>query len=97
MPPLGRLFAEGLPAEQLLQNHFADFSPLILGTRRVAFMCHCSKSRFRRFMAALPREELTDILESGLFPVVTTCFNCNSEYNFPRTEIETLVTERTDN
>ena len=97
MPPLGRMFAEQLPAEQLLQDQFADFSPLILGTRRVAFMCHCSKSRFRRFLAALPEEELTDILESGPFPVVTTCFNCNSEYRFPRAEIETLLSERTDN
>ncbi|UCF98668.1 MAG: Hsp33 family molecular chaperone HslO, partial [Spirochaetaceae bacterium] len=93
MPSLGRLFAEQLPAEQLLQDQFADLSPIVLGKRRVAFMCHCSKSRFRRFMAALPPEELTDILENGPFPVVTTCFNCNSQYNFPRPEIETILAE----
>jgi len=60
-------------------------------------MCHCSKSRFRRFMAALPEEELADILENGPFPVVTTCFNCNSEYNFPRNEIENILAERGGN
>lgn len=97
MPSLGRLFAEQITAEQLLAEQFADLSPLLLGQRRVAFMCHCSKSRFRRFMAALPREELTDILENGPFPVVTTCFNCNSEYAFPRAEIEKLLAEQTDN
>jgi molecular chaperone Hsp33 len=97
MPPLGRLFAEQIPVEQLLEDHFSAFSPLILGDRRVAFMCHCSKSRFRRFMAALPAEELTDILENGPFPVVTTCFNCNSAYGFPRAEIENLLAEGNDN
>ena len=93
MPSLGRSFAEQLPAEQLLQEQFADLSPILLGRRRIAFMCHCSKSRFRRFLAALPPQELMEILESGPFPVVTTCFNCNSEYAFPRAEIEKLLTE----
>jgi molecular chaperone Hsp33 len=97
MPPLGRLFAEKVTAEQLLAEQFAKLSPLLLGKRRVAFMCHCSKARFRHFMAALPQEELADILESGPFPVVTTCFNCNSEYNFPKAEIEKLVAEGSDN
>lgn len=97
MPPVGRLFAEQLPAEQLLAEQFGDLSPILLGKRRVAFMCHCSKSRFRRFMAALPQEELSDILENGPFPVVTTCFNCNSEYDFPRIEIEKILTERGEN
>jgi len=26
--------------------------------------------------------------------VVTTCFNCNSAYNFPRSEIEMILAER---
>jgi molecular chaperone Hsp33 len=97
MPSLGRLFAEQLPAEQLLRERFADLSPILLAKRRIAFMCHCSKSRFRRFMAALPQEELAEILESGPFPVVTTCFNCNSEYDFRRAEIEELLAERSAN
>jgi redox-regulated HSP33 family molecular chaperone len=44
-------------------------------------------------MAALPQEELAEILENGPFPVVTTCFNCNSAYKFPRIEIEKLYAE----
>jgi molecular chaperone Hsp33 len=95
MPSVGRLFAEQVTPEQLLAEQFADLSPLILGRRRVAFMCHCSKSRFRRFMAALPQEELMDILENGPFPVITTCFNCNSAYAFPKAEIEKLLAEGT--
>jgi molecular chaperone Hsp33 len=96
MPSVGHCFAEQLPAEQFLAEQFTDLSPILLGKRRVAFMCHCSKSRFRRFLAALPPQELMEILESGPFPVVTTCFNCNSEYAFPRAEIEKLLTEGGD-
>jgi hypothetical protein len=29
--------------------------------------------------------------------VVTTCFNCNSEYDFRRAEIEELLAERSAN
>jgi molecular chaperone Hsp33 len=97
MPSVGQCFAEKITAEQLLAKQFADLSPILLGNRRVAFMCHCSKSRFRRFMAVLPQEELTDILENGPFPVVTTCFNCNSAYDFPRNEIEKILGERGEN
>jgi molecular chaperone Hsp33 len=97
MPSLGRLFAEQVPVEQLLQEQFSDLSPIILGKRRVAFMCHCSKPRFQRFMAALPQAELTEILETGPFPVITTCFNCNTAYQFPRVEIEKLLSRPVNN
>jgi molecular chaperone Hsp33 len=93
LPSLGTSFAEGRAAEGLLAEWFQPFSPLILGDRRVAFMCHCSALRFGRFLGALPREELEDMLEKGPFPVVTTCWNCNSQYSFPREEIERLARE----
>jgi molecular chaperone Hsp33 len=93
LPSVGAAFAEGLPAEQLLAGWFAPMNPLLLGSRRVAFMCHCSAQRFGRFLGALPREELADMLEKGPFPVVTTCSNCNSRYSFSRGEIERLYRE----
>jgi molecular chaperone Hsp33 len=93
LPSVGAAFAEGLPAEGLLAEWFAPMNPLLLGNRRVAFMCHCSAQRFGRFLGALPREELADMLDKGPFPVVTTCSNCNSRYSFSRGEIERLYLE----
>jgi molecular chaperone Hsp33 len=93
LPSIGASFAEGQPAEELLAEWFAPFSPLVLGSRRVAFMCHCSARRFGRFLGALPRAELQDMLEKGPFPVVTTCWNCNTQYAFPREEIERMLRE----
>jgi molecular chaperone Hsp33 len=94
LPSVGAAFAEGLPAEDLVTEWFAPMSPLLLGNRRVAFMCHCSAERFGRFLGALPRAELADILEKDPFPVVTTCSNCNSRYSFSRGEIERMYRER---
>jgi redox-regulated HSP33 family molecular chaperone len=48
-------------------------------------------------MAALPQAELTEILETGPFPVITTCFNCSTAYKFPRAEIEELLSQQVDN
>jgi molecular chaperone Hsp33 len=93
LPSVGAAFAEGLPAEGLVAGWFAPMNPLLLGSRRVAFMCHCSAQRFGRFLGALPRDELADILEKGPFPMVTTCSNCNSRYSFSRGEIERLYLE----
>jgi molecular chaperone Hsp33 len=94
LPSVGAAFAGGLPAEDLVAEWFAPMNPLLLGNRRVAFMCHCSAQRFGRFLGVLPREELADMLEKGPFPVVTTCSNCNSRYSFGRGEIERLYRER---
>ena len=90
LPSIGGAFTAGRPAEELVGEWFAPLHPLLLGSRRVAFMCHCSAQRFGRFLGALPREELADMLDKGPFPVVTTCFNCNSRYSFSRPEIERL-------
>lgn len=94
LPSLGAAFAAGRTAVDLLRECFGPFDPLLLGSRRVSFMCHCSAQRFGRFLGALPREELADILDKGPFPVVTTCFNCNSSYSFSRAQIEQFYQER---
>lgn len=91
LPPLADALRPRTDAQEFLEAHFAAFSPLLLGQRRVAFMCHCSEERFRLFLGALPIAELQDIVDKGPFPVVTICHNCNSRYAFSRAEIETLL------
>jgi molecular chaperone Hsp33 len=90
LPSIGTSLSSGADPQQLIAEWFAPFSPLLLGSRRVAFMCHCSGERFGRFLAALPAEELQDILEHGPFPVVTTCANCNTAYEHSRADIQRM-------
>ena len=88
---IGAAFAGGEEPPALLERVFGAHQPVILARRRVLFMCHCSADRFRRHLAALPRDELVDILERGPLPVVTTCLFCNTTYRFGREIITQLL------
>jgi redox-regulated HSP33 family molecular chaperone len=72
-----------VPATRMVNEMRANHE---LGTLETLLLGHA-------YIAALPQEEPADILENGPFPVVTTCFNCNSEYEFPRSEIEKMLAE----
>jgi molecular chaperone Hsp33 len=91
LPSIGECLAAGAEPRELVQAWFAEFSPLFLGSRRIAFMCHCSRSRFAGYLGALPVGELEDILENGPLPLVTTCANCNTAYEHSRADIERML------
>ena len=95
LPSLGRSFAQGQEPKKLIQAAYDEFAPRFLGDRRIAFMCHCSESRFRMFLKVLPRDELKDLMLNGPFPVITTCFNCNTSYEYTQSDIEVLYAETT--
>jgi redox-regulated HSP33 family molecular chaperone len=48
------------------------------------------KERFKNFIAALPGDELREIITQGPFPLKLTCYNCNTSYN-PHPELEALL------
>lgn len=93
IPSLGSLIAEGTTGEALLEEHFSDVSPVHVGRKPIEFYCHCTKERFARFLRILPAEEIRDIRDNGPFPVKTTCFNCNSTYEFSYEEIDQMLQE----
>ncbi|MCG8480164.1 MAG: Hsp33 family molecular chaperone HslO [Spirochaetales bacterium] len=88
--PLGTAFAAGATTAQLVQNYLARWNPQLVGTRDAEFYCGCSRERFGTFLSALPDDEREDILKNGPFPLKTTCHNCNTTYDFERSEIERL-------
>ncbi len=88
LPSLGKLIADGADTEVVIEEHFADFEPVVVGRRPVSFYCHCSKERFGRFLAAMPLEEIRDIRDNGPFPLQTRCHNCNTVYEFSEDDIE---------
>ena len=90
IPSLSRTFTAKTDASEFLSQYLADFQPEILADKRVEFMCGCSKARFEKFLANLSPAEQEEILENGPFPVVTTCHNCNSSYDFSRNELASL-------
>ncbi len=85
---LGELFAAGEAPEDVVTREFRAYEPIVVGARSPRFSCHCSKRRFADFLAALPVDEIRDIRDNGPFPLRTTCYNCNTTYEFSRPEIE---------
>jgi len=90
IPSLSKAFTADSDAQSFLTTYLGDFQPHVLGDKRVEFMCGCSKARFEKFLENLSAAEKTDILDNGPFPLVTTCHNCNSSYNFNQEELAAL-------
>jgi molecular chaperone Hsp33 len=91
LPSLGKEYAEGLSAVAFMLAYFAKYNPQFLSRKRIIFMCHCSKERFKAFLSTLPGGELENIIESGPFPMELTCYNCNTQYRLTRQEVEALL------
>ncbi len=90
LPSIGESFSKNATIDTLITGAFAEFSPELLEDRRVEFTCHCSKNRFRRFLTHLSPVELKDMAENGPFPLILTCFNCNTSYSFDRDQIQAI-------
>ena len=93
MPAPGTLaqrFSLGQTPTEIVREVFRPWDPRLVSTRNAEFFCPCSRERFARFLGALPLEEIRDILDSGPFPLVTTCHNCSSEYAFSEPELRDI-------
>ncbi|MBN1647232.1 MAG: Hsp33 family molecular chaperone HslO [Spirochaetales bacterium] len=90
MPSLGKYFASGATRRDFIDCHFASFSPEYQDEQPVEFFCSCSRERFSSFLAGISDREKMDILKKKDFPLKTTCYNCNSTYEFSEKEIHTL-------
>lgn len=97
LPSIGKEYAEGISAEAFILSYFAQYAPRFMLKKRIAFMCHCNKVRFKTFLAALPDPEFKNIVETGPFPLILTCFNCNTRYNFSQTELQSAYKMKRDN
>jgi len=90
MPSIGKYFAEGGSTGKLVNEAFIEFSPKIIGEKSVSFNCDCSKERFTSFIASMKRSDKDEILKNGPFPLVTTCHNCGTDYNFSKEELQAV-------
>lgn len=94
LPSIGEILAGGIPAEDLLRNHFMDFSPRFINRRKVGFVCCCNRDQIRNVLTLLPVDELMDLREKGPFPIEIRCHHCNTRYSFDRQQIDRIVALR---
>lgn len=90
-PSIGQWFAEGGDREDIIYGLFRSFEPAVALERDIVFDCHCSREGFARHLLSLGRDELEDMIKTGLDPLEVYCHNCGSVYHYPLSELGTLV------
>ena len=88
---LGHCFAQGQTPESIIETGFAGLSPRFLDSSRVEFYCRCSQERMAAHLKNLPKEDRTDILANGPFPLELRCHHCNSVYRFSQEELTNVL------
>ena len=93
LPSLGSAIDSTTDISVFLEQSFREFHPRMLSDKRVEFFCNCERDRFRTFLMNLSVEEKAEIMAKGPFPIITTCFNCNTSYEFDKQELEEIFEE----
>nr|WP_319395876.1 Hsp33 family molecular chaperone HslO [uncultured Desulfobacter sp.] len=88
---LGHRFAQDQTPESVIEDGFADLSPRFLDSSRVEFYCRCSQDRMASHLKNLPKEDRSDILANGPFPLELRCHHCNSAYRFSQEELSSVL------
>ncbi|MBI9091490.1 MAG: Hsp33 family molecular chaperone HslO [Desulfobacterium sp.] len=91
IPSLGEAFADTVEPEAIVKEQFHSLMPVFLGNHRVEFFCRCTEEAMRGHLASLPQDDLVEIRGNGPFPVELRCHNCNTVYNFTKSDIETMI------
>lgn len=87
---LATMQASGESVTRYLSDQFAPFGLRYHEQTEVRFFCPCSKDRFSAVLQSMKASEKRDFVDKGPHPLVTVCHNCNSSYEFTKTELENL-------
>jgi molecular chaperone Hsp33 len=93
-PSLGDVLGEGQEPQELIDRIFQKFAPNFIASKRIEFMCHCSRERLSSILGMLPTAELKDMRDNGPFPLEMRCHYCNSVYHFSKKEIQAIYSWR---
>lgn len=85
-PSLGTWFSQGHTHEELLNELFAEFNPVVAVHRTIHFDCPCNKEHFVKFLRTLPAKEIADMKAAGE-PVEVKCSSCGSIYAIDPAEL----------
>lgn len=85
-----RMLVNGITPEDICRRILAGFDPEILNTSELHYRCTCSKERYEKALAAIGREELTEMIEQDKQAQVV-CHFCNKKYLFTEQELMDIL------
>ncbi len=86
---MGESIGEGNSVRDYIMNRFSSYGVDYLGHTPIGFSCPCSRKNYERYLVNLPQKEKDEIL-GGSFPLMIQCFNCGTEYEFSKEQLEEL-------
>ena len=89
---MGESIGEGNSVRDYIMNRFSSYGVDYLGHTPIGFSCPCSRKNYERYLVNLPQKEKDEIL-GGSFPLMIQCFNCGTEYEFSKEQLEELFQE----
>lgn len=84
------MLVTGITPEEICKRVLAGFDPEILNTSELHYRCTCSKERYEKALAAIGREELTEMIEQDKQAQVV-CHFCNKKYLFTEQELMDIL------
>lgn len=85
-----QMLDEGMSPEQILEQILGEFDLEILEKTETRFYCDCSKSKVRRAIVTLGKEDLEGLVEDQQ-PVEAHCDYCNTSYWFQPEELQEIL------
>ncbi len=89
---MGESIGEGNSVRDYIMDRFSSYGVDYLGHTPIGFSCPCSRKNYERYLVNLPQKEKDEIL-GGSFPLMIQCFNCGTEYEFSKEQLEELFQE----
>lgn len=85
-----KMIADGKTPEKISSIVLDGFDPQILDSMEVDYICRCSKEKYLKALAAIGREDLTDMIENDKQAEVV-CHFCNKHYHFSEQELRNIL------
>lgn len=92
LPPVSKLFNEGLSPENILDKYFNSLDVEIIEKVEIKYNCDCSNARIEAGLISIGSKELKEIIkEDGEAEVI--CDFCKTRYHFDKEQLEKLLEE----
>ena len=86
MPPVSKMYADGMTAEEVCMKLLCGLEPNVLDTFHPIYRCDCSRERVSHALISMGREELEKLAREQDMTEVS-CHFCNKKYSFTAQEL----------
>lgn len=87
------MLAKGMTALDMCKAALEGFEVEVLDEFEVKYVCGCSKEKIRNLIAAMPKEEIEEMIEQN-HGAEADCRFCNKHYSFSEYELVELLKEK---